>query len=234
MEGEIVVAVHQPNFFPWLGYFDKLVRADRFVLLDNVQFSKTGGTWSNRVRLLADDAPVWVTMPVERAYSGLRPLSEMRIDNRQPWRRKMLQTLRTYYAKAEHFDAVFPEIARLIDNGTASLVDFNREAILALSTFLNIDTTKVVLGSSLAVHGHATDLLVSTVHAVGGSTYLCGGGSSGYLDEAAFERAGLRLVYQEYVHPAYPQGHNRQFVPGLSCIDALMHCGFAGVRALLS
>src|SRR4051794_9997556 len=90
-ESEVVVGLHQPNFFPWLGYFDKLVRADVFVLLDNVQFSKTGGTWSNRVRLLAGDAPTWITLPVVRAYSGVRLVREMQIDNRQPWRRKFLQ-----------------------------------------------------------------------------------------------------------------------------------------------
>src|SRR5262245_57551917 len=95
---ERLVALHQPNFFPWLGYFDKLVRADVFVVLDNVQCSKTGGTWSNRVRLLGGDAPRWITMPVVRAYSGVRLVREMQIDNEQPWRRKFLQTLRTYYA----------------------------------------------------------------------------------------------------------------------------------------
>jgi hypothetical protein len=233
MAREVVVAIHQPNFFPWLGYFDKLARADRFVLLDNVQFSKTGGTWSNRVRLLAADAAAWVTMPVVRAYSGVRLLSEMQIDDRQPWRRKFLQTLRTYYGRSKFFEQVFPEVARLIDHDTQSLVDFNHHAIIEVSRLLNIDTTDVVLGSSLRVDGQATDLLVSTVRAVGGSAYLCGGGSSGYLEETKFERAGIRLIYQDYVHPTYPQHGAHEFVPGLSCIDALMHCGFAGVRALL-
>jgi WbqC-like protein len=230
---EMVVALHQPNFFPWLGYFDKLVRADAFVLLDNVQFSKTGGTWSNRVRLLAGDVPGWVTLPVIRAYSGVRLVREMQIDNRQPWRRKFLQTLRTDYARAKHFSAVFPEVARLVENDTDSLVDFNRHAITELCRLMEIDTNKVVLGSSLSVGGHATDLLVSTVRAVGGSTYLCGGGAEGYLEEEKFERAGLRLIHQHFLHPIYPQGANDAFVPGLSCIDALMHCGFRGVRALL-
>jgi WbqC-like protein family len=170
---------------------------------------------------------------VVRAYSGVRLLSEMQIDDRQPWRRKFLQTLRTYYGRAEYFDQVFPEVARLIDNDTGALVEFNRHAIIELSRLLNIDTTQAVLGSSLSVEGQATDLLVSTVRAVGGSAYLCGGGSSGYLDETKFEHAGIRLIYQDYAHPTYPQGGAHPFVPGLSCIDALMHCGFPGVRALL-
>ncbi len=51
-----IVAIHQPNFFPWLGYFDKIARCDHFVLLDHVQFQKTGGVWSNRVRMMVGAA----------------------------------------------------------------------------------------------------------------------------------------------------------------------------------
>lgn len=233
MPREVVVGIHQPNFFPWLGYFDKIVRADIFVVLDNVQFSKTGGTWSNRVKLLAGERPAWVTMPVVRAYRGVRLLQEMEIDDRQPWRRKLLQTLRTYYARAEHFTTVFPELARLIEHDTPSLVEFNLRVILSLSRLLNIETGKIVLASALSAGGDATDLLVEIVRSVGGTTYLCGAGSSGYLEADKFERAGVRLVYQEFVHPTYLQRGTGDFIPGLSCIDALMHCGFHGTRALL-
>ena len=75
---------------------------------------------------------------------------------------------------------------------------------------------------------------VGVVRAVGGSTYLCGGGSGDYLDTAAFERASLTLRFQEYRHPVYEQRGVRDFVPGLSIIDALMHCGFDGVRNLMA
>jgi hypothetical protein len=98
---------------------------------------------------------------------------------------------------------------------------------------MEIDTSKVMLGSSLSVGGHATDLLVSTVRAVGGTVYLCGGGSEGYLEDEKFEQAGLRLIHQNFLHPTYPQGANDTFVPGLYCIDGLMHCGSRGVRAFL-
>src|ERR1041385_6733376 len=72
LEARKLVAIHQPNFFPWLGYFNKIARADIFIVLDNVQFSKTGGTWSNRVRLLLEGWPMWATLPVERSFHGVR------------------------------------------------------------------------------------------------------------------------------------------------------------------
>ena len=70
--GQRLVAIHQPNFLPWLGYFDKLARADVFILLDTVQFPKKAGSWMNRARLLVGGEPSWITVPVVRSYHGLR------------------------------------------------------------------------------------------------------------------------------------------------------------------
>ena len=72
-----VVAIHQPNFFPWLGYFDKIRRSDIFILLDDVQFSKTGGVWSNRVKVLINGEGRWLTAPVERNFHGTRNVNQM-------------------------------------------------------------------------------------------------------------------------------------------------------------
>lgn len=234
MRGERIVALHQPNFFPWLGYFDKIVRADVFVVLDDVQFSKTGGTWSNRVQLLTGGQARWLTLPIVRTYHGVRLIREMEIDNRQPWRRKLLQTLRSNYARATFFNAVFPQIADLVANETPSLLEFNLHVLTSLCRLMDIDPTKLVLASSLQVTSRATDRLVDAVRAVGGTTYLCGGGAAGYQDDDAFTQAGLRLTYQNFAHPSYSQGdYGDPFVAGLSCIDALMHCGFDGTRQLI-
>ena len=96
MSGNKVVAIHQPTFFPWLGYFNKIARCDQFVVLDSVQFPKKGGTWSNRVKLLLNGQAGWVTMPVERNYHGVRSYAEMCIDNGTPWRDKLVQTIRRH------------------------------------------------------------------------------------------------------------------------------------------
>jgi hypothetical protein len=227
-----LVAIHQPNFFPWLGYFDKIARADVFVLLDNVQFSKTGGNWSNRVRLIVNGEAAWVTVPVIRNYHGVREIREMRIDESSGWRRKFLQNVRTNYARAAAFDAVFPFVERLVHTETDLLSEFNVTVIRAICGELQLPLAKLVLGSSLQAEGRATELLISMVRSVGGTAYLCGGGAGGYQDDQAFSAAGLRLVYQEFAHPSYEQ-RLPAFVPGLSIVDALMHCGFDGVRALL-
>src|SRR3954466_3489026 len=149
MDKPTVVAIHQPNFLPWLGYFDKIARADVFVVLDNVQFPKTGGTWSNRVKLLVSEKPSWVTVPVVRAFHGVREIRDIRIDDDSRWRHKVLQTLRTSYARAAAFDAVFPFVEGLLNTPTNSLVDFNLAAIRAICDELRLDHKKLVLSSSL-------------------------------------------------------------------------------------
>jgi hypothetical protein len=228
-----VVAIHQPTFFPWLGYFNKISRADVFVVLDNVQFPKKGGSWANRVKLLVAGKPAWVTMPVDRNYHGVRNFAEMMIDNGAPWRVRLQQTLRANYAAAAHFSEVFPPLEELISNSTTSLTDYNLSAILYLAKGLGIDVSKIVLASDLNTEGAGTELLVSITKAAGGTTYLCGGGASGYQEDEKFAAAGLDLIYQEFKHPRYEQVNTAEFAPGLSVIDALMNCGFERTAELI-
>lgn len=227
-----IVAIHQPNFFPWLGYFNKIAWADAFVLLDNVQFPKTGGTWINRVRLMVNGQGRWVTVPIVRSYHGLRLIREMKI-NGTSWRASVLQTIRSAYGRASHFKAVFPFLAELINTPTDDLAEYNLTAIRALTRALDIDPAKLVVGSTLNVEGKATGLLIAMVRALGGTAYLCGGGATGYQEDENFRTAGVELIYQDFRHPVYRQGKTNEFTPGLSIIDALMHCGFDETRELV-
>jgi hypothetical protein len=227
-----IVAIHQPNFFPWLGYFNKIARADLVLIMDNAQFQKTGGTWSNRVRLLVGGAPAWVTAPVVRSYHGVRSVREMQLNEGAPWRTKLSKTIENNYRQAPFFESVFPRLSELINNPTSQLAEYNTAAVTSLSAALGIDPAKFVLGSTIQAEGSATDLLVSMIKAVGGTAYLCGGGAEGYQEDEKFAAAGLRLIYQDFRHPVYTQRGTKEFVPGLSVIDALMNCGFEQTGAL--
>ena len=231
--GTRVVAIHQPNFFPWLGYFDKLARADVFVLLDHVQFQKKGGNWANRVRLITGgDRPGWLTAPVDRSYHGTRPISEIALDGTRPWRQTLLKTIAANYARAAHFDEAFPLVEELIGHPSDRLAELNEHAIRRLASEIGLPTGHIVLSSSLEPTAAATDLLIELTRAVGGDVYLSGGGAEGYEEPDRFEAAGIELRKQAFEHPVYPQG-KAEFVPGLSVIDPLLHLGPAGTRSLL-
>lgn len=225
-----VVAIHQPNFYPWLGWFHKLARADVFVLLDDAEFSR--GSWINRTRLLVNGEPTWTTAPVVRSSSGTQPIEETRIAEATPWRVKMLKTLENSYGPRPGFDEVYPVLRELVTNASDRLAIYNEQALIGVAEGLRLPTSRFVRSSVLRCKARATERLVELVTAVGGTTYLSGGGAGGYQEEKYFHEAGIELVYAGFAARAYPQ-RAKQFVPGLSVIDALMNVGFSETRRLL-
>lgn len=228
-----VVAIHQPNFFPWLGFFDKLHRCDVFVVLDHVQYPKTGGVWTNRVKLSLGGEARWFTAPIERAYHGVRTIADMPWQLQAPWRKKLVKSLRANYARAAHFQETMAWLEPLVMHPEPLVARYNSAAILSIAQRLGIDTGKMVWSSTLDLQSQSTDLLIEITRAVRGDIYRSGGGAGGYQEDDAFANAGLGLSPQAFAHPQYPQGKAPTFLAGLSVIDALMHVGVDGVQALL-
>ncbi len=220
-----LVAIHQPNFFPWLGYFDKIRRADIFVFLDKVDYPRSGsggmGSWVNRVRLNIQGEARWVTCPLKRMELGAA-ISSAQIDDVQPWRSKLLKTLAANYSKAEHYKDSIALLNPLFLAEEACLSRLNERAIRVIADRLGIGA-RFVRQSELTFEGHGTQLLISLVKAAGGDAYLAGGGAGGYQEDEMFAAAGLKLVYQNFQQPEY--GPPDKYLPGLSVIDYLMHDG---------
>jgi hypothetical protein len=210
-----LVACHQPNFLPWLGFFAKLEQADRFVVLDAVQFPRTSrGTYTNRVQLLIGAAPTWLTVPIVR--EGVQTIGEVRIDDRQPWRRKAVKTIEQTYARAPRFAEVMPIVRELLEHDTDRIAELNEHAIRTLAPQ---HAHKLVRQSALGpVPGAATDLLIGLVKAAGGDAYLSGDGADGYQEEPRYAAAGLGFRLLGFTHP-----QTGDDVPaGLSIVDAMM------------
>lgn len=233
IDGPVIVAIHQPNFFPWLGYFHKIARCDRFIVMDNVQFPKKGGTYMNRVLIRSSEDVDWLTAPVDRGFSGVQMVSDTTFKPSQPWRRKILAAIRANYGRAPQFQDVFPRLENLIERREDNVAAYNTANLRALADAFGVDRDKLLLGSELDAKGQATDLLISMVRAAGGTGYLCGAGAAGYQEDDKFTDAGLDLVYQDFRHPIYRQQGDGPFRPGLSVIDALMNIGFDGTADLL-
>jgi len=221
----MLVAIHQPNFLPWLGYFDKIARADRFVILDSVPLQLTGGNYTNRVKMIVSGKPAWVTMPLRRGHDARNRIDQAEYVGDVVARRKIARSIAQSYAKAPFFSSVMPIVEKILGLDTSSLVEFNLGGIRAVAEFLDISTDHVIRSSEMSVDGHSNELLVQIVRAVGGTEYLAGQGAGGYQDDDIFAAHHIAVRYQAYSHPVYRQSNVAEFVPGMSIIDALMNCG---------
>jgi hypothetical protein len=227
-----IIAIHQPNFFPWLGYFDKINRSDIFVLLDDAQLQKTGAGWSSRVQLAISGEVKWFTVPIARNYTGTASINSVEFDNKVPWRKKLVKTLEANYRKALFFKDVFPFLKTVIEFSEQNVARYNTYCLTAILNELRI-STPLVLASELNVNQSSTQRLITITKILNGTTYLCGGGAGGYQEDHLFPAANLVLKYQNFQHPTYEQKTNEGFIKGLSIIDVLMHCGVEGTRKLI-
>jgi hypothetical protein len=219
----VIVSAHQPNFAPWLGFFDKALNSDVLVLLDTVQFIKRG--YQNRTRVKASNGPQWLTVPVVSKGRYDQATRDVEIDETTRWRSVHLRTLGSVLAKAPHRDAVLdllePIYAR---TDVHSLVELNVALIRAVADRLGI-ATRIVTASELDVSGSSTRLMLNLTRAVGADVYLSGPTGRQYLEPDLFPPAGVTLRYHAFTPFEYPQLHG-EFVPGLSCLDYIANCGF--------
>lgn len=219
----MIVAAHQPNFAPWLGFFDKARRADVLVLLDTVQFIKRG--YQNRTRVKAPTGAQWLTVPVISKGRYDQATRDVQIDESARWRAVHLRTLQSTLAKAPHYDELLDAVRPVYDRADLHrLAELNVALIRSVVQRLGIDT-RLVLASELPLTGGSTDLMISLTRAVGGDTYLSGPTGRNYLEPELFDAAGLSLRYHEFSPFPYRQLHG-EFVPGLSCLDYLANAGF--------
>ncbi|MBI5816636.1 MAG: WbqC family protein [Nitrospinae bacterium] len=224
----MIAAIHQPNFFPWMGYFRKIAMADVFVFLDTVQFPRTSrGSWINRVKILVDGEPRWLTCPIVRS-EGIGSIADIMIDNGQPWREKMVKTLAHFYGKAPCFAPVIQWVEPMIHRPSVSLAEYNIANIMEISERLGL-SPKFERQSQTSDPGvlekSGSERLAAICQMAGADTYLAGDGAAGYEDESVYEKAGVRLVKSGFANPRYHQYGLKDFAPGMSILDALFNIG---------
>lgn len=223
------VVVLQPGYLPWLGFFDQLHRADVFVYYDDVQFDKHG--WRNRNRVKAPTGePQWLTVPVRHKGLDWPRILDVEIDNRTPWARKHLGTLRHFYARAPHVGRYLPELEKLLVRGWERLVDLDIAVVELITGWLGFERS-MLRASELGIGGDQSERLLAICRHLGANRYLTGDSARAYLDTALFERHGVEVAWQHYEHPVYPQQHGA-FVPYLSAIDLVLNCGDASLGIL--
>jgi hypothetical protein len=215
------LAVLQPSYLPWLGYFDQMRRADVFVLYDDVQYDRHG--WRNRNRIKTADGPLWLTVPVLHSGLGQPYINKVMVDRRTPWRRKHLSSLGQSYAKASYANEFLLAFDRVLQRDWERLVDLNYAVLTLLAGWLGV-TTPIVMASELGIGGGRSERLLAICRHFGATRYLSGDAAETYLDLQMFTTAGVEVEWQRFQHPVYPQQHGA-FVPYLSAADLIMNCG---------
>jgi len=223
------VVILQPSYLPWLGYFEQMARADQFVFLDDVQFTRRD--WRNRNRVRTKDGWSWLTIPVIQKGQFDQSLRETRVDNGINWRRKHCETIRLNYARAPFFDRYFPGLESLYNREWVFLLDVCRESTFFIRDQLGI-RTPVCNASDFRLQKSGGDRVRELCEGLGATHYLSGDAGKNYLSVDEFAAKGIVLEFQGYRHPEYRQRFP-EFVPYLSAIDLLFNCGEDSLAILM-
>jgi hypothetical protein len=223
------VAIHQPNFLPWMGYLAKIAKSDYFIFLDNIQFSK--GSFTNRSKILDDGHPKWLTIPAKPPLGT--KIHEIQITPDE-WKKKHLAKIEQNYRDSEFGVDILTILRKLYyEEKTSDLSTFNIHLIKAITKLLDLNVTFIcsseICNNSFESPSHR---LVALIKEIGGTTYISGNGGRNYQDPNLFKEQSINVEYVDFFEHPYKQ-NAPTFYPGLSCIDTLCNIGIKATQQYL-
>ncbi len=220
------VAVHQPNYAPWCGYFAKMLAADAFVFLDDAQLPQ-GRSYVSRARIAqGTGGEQWLTVPVQK---GAQPIRDVAFADER-WAEKHLRTLHNVYAKAAHAADVFDLVTPLYEDPGRSLSELNIRLAVAIAGYLGWEGT-FHRASDRPAELRADARIAQLVAEIGGDVYVSGAGGENYQSASVYAERGVALEVLTYEPLEYARS-GWEWVGGLSILDALFHAG-RGARDVL-
>lgn len=220
----MMAGILQSSYLPWLGVLDMLDRVDVFVWHNDLQYDRS---WRNRNRIRVGYGRGWrwLTVPVRLGDGTATLLNQARIDYGQKWNRKHWSQVYENYHSAPHFEAyaeAFREI--LLSDRWERLVDLNAALITAALRQLGIER-RILQSEDLELgDSRKNERVVRICQQVGADTWLANSACRDYVEPEVYEAAGIRVVFQDYKHPSYPQQFE-PFVSHMSILDLLLNCG---------
>jgi len=226
----VILTAHQPTYLPWLGLFHKVALADTFVSFNGVQYLPRD--WNNRNRIKTADGCVWLPVPVLTKGYREKPLRAIEINNHEPWRRKHWRAISFAYRKAPHFERYASFLEETYNREWHYLAELNDAMLRWFLQELGIKV-QFIDASKLELEGSKSVLVLDMCRKLGATTYIFGVLGRDYANVTDFNAAGISLVFQDYIHPEYPQLHGT-FEPRLSVLDLLMNCGERSKEILMA
>ena len=224
------LAIMQPYFFPYIGYWQLLSAVDRFVIYDDVAFIKGG--WVNRNRILINGKPSYITVPLSHA-SPNKKICDLSLRASPDWRQKMIKSIENTYKRSPHFSEIFSEIVKQLDYQASNLADFLANHLGAMASLLGINI-EIVITSRCYENSDLTgqDRVLDICKTEGARAYVNLQGGQVLYDSLSFDDANVDLRFIMTRITTYDQ-RSAGFLPNLSIIDALMEIGVEGVKQRL-
>ena len=221
------IAIHQPNYIPWLGYFYKIYQADTFVFLDTVQYSNKGMHDFHYIK--NPQGRYRLKLPVKVAFGD--NISDVQLNNALNWRETHLKQIEVNYKKAPFFKDVFSDLSELFKVNDILMADFNSRIIEFIARKFGINT-KFVKSTNLNVETlDKSERIYGICNELNAKIYYSGTGAAIYQNETDFNQRGIELKYSTFKPFEYPQFWGN-FESNISIIDYLMHCGYDWERVV--
>lgn len=225
------LAIMQPYFFPYIGYFQLISAVDTFVIYDDVQYIKGG--WINNNRILFQDCSLRIIIPVKKDSFKKDIAERFYVEDVLRFKKRILRQIEHSYTKAPFFDEVFQIISELILLEERNVSKYNTSLLTGICRFLNI-STKLLISSEI---NKPDDLLgegkvISINRILDSDVYINSAGGRDLYSRNNFLSAGIELKFLIPDDIYYKQFCNH-FIPDLSIIDVLMFNSNETVNDLL-
>ena len=216
------IAIMQPTYLPWAGYFGMIDLVDTFIIFDSVQFAKR--SWQQRNQIKTANGPIWLTVPVLSKGKRGQLINDVEIDTTRNFQTAHIASIENNYKKSPYFSEYSPELFSLLEKGHMHLSELTVELVIWFCKVLGI-STQIKYSSKMENIGTKADLLAMLCGQVDATEYVSAPGSREYLEQSdAFEKIGLHVKYHEFDHPVYPQLFG-DFTPYMSIVDLLFNVG---------
>lgn len=226
------VGIHQINYFPWLGYFNKIAKSDIFILMDEVQLSDSGTMQRNRILNKMGQLSYITVAFVKKDYMN-KKFNEIQLNAQVDWKKRQMNFLKDTYGKFPYWEEVWEKISPIFENEFKTLMEVNVCALYTILNLLEIKTPLIFQSQLNYCHDvKKSDLVLSLCSAANADIYLSGTGAKKYMDVEKFHKENIQVQFQTYEFPIYEQKYASDFIPGLSVLDILLNCGIAKTKEL--
>jgi len=225
----MICTIHQPNYLPYLGFFEKAYNSDIFVLYDTTQFKKND--WQNRNKLCCNNGWQWISLPILHDFG--QKIFEVKIKDPRKSLAKNWRSIKVTYGRAPYFKKFAPKYEEIFNSEIELISELNSSIILTAAEQLGLKTKFIKSSQLPPINTTSTQALIDINRHVNADTYISGAEGINYLDMDLWNSSGLKIIFQKYSHPVYWQFNSPEFQPYMNILDLIFNCGNESLDILL-